>query len=318
MDRTDIVEKLKPIIERPDYCGFEAYLVSRNDHRLKRLNLSKENLQSSLKKDISLVIQERYISEDATYTGAENVADNQMKYYVVKQTDEYRPFDVSNWTTEDFSENHLDEFMGFIFAFRYDKQEIWCYQNRRSTTVTNRKNTNKFARIKRFDDGCIFEEQTEKIVSFAHVIDIMIIDDHLITGDVALLERSFDFQVFIHQKAREAADSVAATNLFSGMDKLNDYLASEAKSHRPYRKKMMKALDSPVLQMTPEALFEKVSTLPRWKGKFRDPVDGVIPIETNKEIELMIDLLVERFTVSPVSGQEYDTEVKKKAEEITT
>ncbi len=28
----------------------------------------------------------------------------------------------------------------------------------------------------------------------------------------------------------------------------------------------------------------------------------------------MIDLITERFTVSEVSGQEYDTEVKKKAE----
>lgn len=29
----------------------------------------------------------------------------------------------------------------------------------------------------------------------------------------------------------------------------------------------------------------------------------------------MIDLLIERFTVSQVTGQEYDTEVKKKAED---
>jgi hypothetical protein len=30
----------------------------------------------------------------------------------------------------------------------------------------------------------------------------------------------------------------------------------------------------------------------------------------------MIDLLSERFTVSEVTGQEYDTEVKKKADKI--
>ena len=46
---------------------------------------------------------------------------------------------------------------------------------------------------------------------------------------------------------------------------------------------------------------------------FRDPVDGAIPIDSVKEIETMIDLLAERFTISPVSEQEYDTEVKKKA-----
>lgn len=78
----------------------------------------------------------------------------------------------------------------------------------------------------------------------------------------------------------------------------------------------LKALDSPILQMSADTLIEKISTLPRWKGKFKDPVDGMIPIENVKEIESMIDLLIERFTVSEVSGQEYDTEVKKKAEEI--
>lgn len=90
-------------------------------------------------------------------------------------------------------------------------------------------------------------------------------------------------------------------------------------SFRSYKgKKILKALDSPVLQMSSHDLFEKLSSLPRWKGKFRDPIDGVIPIGTNKEIELMIDLLIERFTISAVTGQEYDTEVKRKADNIQT
>ena len=78
---------------------------------------------------------------------------------------------------------------------------------------------------------------------------------------------------------------------------------------------MMRAMNSPVLSMTAEALFLKVSTVERWKGKFKDPVDGKIPIETFKEVESLIDLLDERYTVSEITGQEYDTDVKKKAEE---
>lgn len=174
------------------------------------------------------------------------------------------------------------------------------------------------ARLKHYDDGWVFEEQNEKIINFPHVIDILLIDGVIITADIGLLERSFDFQSFIHQKAKEAAEYVAVTQLFSGMDKLDEYLSSNAKSHKPFRKKMLKALDSPVLSMRSDDLWTKISSLPRWKGKFKAPVDGSIPIETNKEIEAMIDLLIERFTVSEVSGQEYDTEVKKKAEEIET
>lgn len=318
MERPEIVKKLKPIIEKPDACGFEVYLVTKTEPRLKKLNLSVEDLQVNLKNDISAVIRERYLDDDVIYTGAENVADNQVKFYVIQQNSEYKPFDVNIWTSEEFKEEQLNEFMGFIFHFRYDRQDIWCYQNRRSTTVTNRRRSNLLARIKRYDRGWIFEEQIEKIVSFAHAIDILILDGNLITSDVRLLERSFDFQIFIHQKAKEAVERIAETQLFSGMDKLGEYLASDAKSHNSYRKKVIKALDSPVLKMSSDALIEKVTTLPRWKGKFKDPVDGVIPITSVKEIEALIDLLAERFTVSPVSGQEYDTEVKKKAEEITS
>lgn len=70
--------------------------------------------------------------------------------------------------------------------------------------------------------------------------------------------------------------------------------------------------------MVSETNIEKVTTLPRWKGKFRAPINGAIPIDSVKEIEALFDLLAERFTVSPVSGQEYDTEVKKKAEVIVS
>lgn len=316
MDKTEIVRKLKPIIESPDECGFEAYLVARTEPRLKKLNLSIADLQLTLKRDILAMIQERYLDDNSVYTGAENVADNQVKFYIVEQNEEYQPFNLDTWTKEDFKEEQLNDFMGFLFHLRYDQQDVWCYQNRRSTTVTNRKKTNLLARLKHFDDGWIFEEQNERIISFVHAIDILILDKYLITSDIRLLERSFDFQVFIHQKAKEVAEKVAETKLFSGMDKLNEYLSSDVKSHKPYRKKILKVLDSPVLQMTSDALIKKVTTLPRWSGKFRNPINGVIPIDSNKEIEAMIDLLAERFTESPVSGQEYDTEVKKKAAKI--
>lgn len=317
MERPEIIEKLKPIIERPDSCGFEVFLVTKTEPRLKKLKLSVADLQANLKKDISSVIQERYLADDAVYSGTESVADNQIKFYVIEQNQEYKPFDVNEWTSEEFKEEHLNEFMGIFFHFRYDQQEVWCYQNRRSITITNRRRSSLLARIKRYDDGWIFEEQTERIVNFAHAIDIIVLDGNLITSDVGLLERSFDFQNFIDHKAKEVAERVAETQLFSGVDKLNEYLASDAKSHKRYRKKLMKALDSPVLQMTSEALVEKVTTLPRWMGKFREPINGAIPIDSVKEIESLIDLLSERFTVSPVTGQEYDTEVKKKAEAIT-
>ena len=316
MNKDVIVNKLKPIVEQPKSCGFEAYLLAKTEPRLKKLNLSRNGLHEDLKMDLIDIIQDRFLSKDAIFAREEDLGDNQAKFYVIEQVEAYRPFDINSWKVDDFAEKNLDDFMGFLFCFRYGHQDIWCYQNKRNTTITNHRKTNTLARILRYDNGLLFENQNDNIVSFAHVIDIIILDNNLITSDIGLLERSFDLQTFIQNKARIAAKSVAESNLFSGMDKLNQYLLSDSKSHKPYRKKMMKALDSPVLQMTTIDLYSKLSTLSRWKDKFRCPVDGRIPIESVKEVESMIDLLIERFTVSEVTGQEYDTEVKKKAESI--
>lgn len=66
-------------------------------------------------------------------------------------------------------------------------------------------------------------------------------------------------------------------------------------------------LSIPAFNSIQEAGFES-------QGRIKKPVDGRIPIETKDDIEAMIDLLIERFTKSEVSGQEYDTIVKRKVE----
>ena len=101
MDKIEIISKLEPLIEKTDICGFEAYLVSRAEPRLKKLKMSVDNLQQNLKRDITTVIKERYLAEDATYTDADNIADNQVKFYIVEQNDEYKPFNVDTWEKED-------------------------------------------------------------------------------------------------------------------------------------------------------------------------------------------------------------------------
>ncbi len=274
MDKTEINRKLRMIVENPDACGFSAYLASRREPRLKELRLSRDKLHESLKTDMIGVLRDKYLSEDAVYTGAENAADDQHKFYIVEQTDEYKPFDLDKWEREEFKEEHLEDFMGVFFHFRYDQQDVWCYQNKRSVTVTNRKKTGTFARLMRYDKGWFLEEQKERVFNFTHAIDIIVMEGNVITDDIRLLERSFDFQKFINEKAKKAADRIDAAKLFTGMDILAEYLDSDARSHRPYRKKLMKALDSPVLEMSVEDLYAKVSTLPRWKNKFGNWLTG--------------------------------------------
>lgn len=112
MEKEEIVKKLHPIIDDLGKCGFEVYLVSRTEPKLKKLQLSKEGLHKNLKADIANVIKEQYIIDEAIYAGAECISDNQVKFYVIEQNEQYNPFDVDSWTKEDFKEEQLDDFKG--------------------------------------------------------------------------------------------------------------------------------------------------------------------------------------------------------------
>lgn len=144
----------------------------------------------------------------------------------------------------------------------------------------------------------------------------IVINDSIITDNIQMMERNFDFQVFIAEKARAVVASIAESGFFSNVNKLDEYLSRGGKRQKTYYKKMMRALNSPVLSLSIEELILKISTIERWHRKFKEPVNGKIPIDTFKEVESLIDLLDERYTKSEVTGQEYDTDVKKKAANV--
>jgi len=314
-------ESIKPILDNlvTQTCGFEVFAVTKDSPRMKKIDLTETGedggLKGVLKNMILGIIREHYLAEDATYISAERVADNQNKFYVIQQTEEYKPFEFLAGKQEEFKAEHLKDITGFVFVFRFGTQTVSCFQKSRNVTVPNRKGTGIVTKLLCEDRRMILDQQKESLITITKAIDALIIDDLIITDNIKMMERSFDFLLFVSQKAKEAAANVAQSGFFSNTSKLDEYLSRPGGKRKTYYKKMMRALDSPVLLMTAEELFLKVTTVERWKGKFRDPVDGKIPIETFKEVESLIDLLDERYTISEVTGQEYDTDVKKKAKE---
>ena len=72
----------------------------------------------------------------------------------------------------------------------------------------------------------------------------------------------------------------------------------------------------PVATMSKERLLEKLRTVERWKNVF-EIQDAQVYLRTFSDVENIIDLFTERYTKSEVTGQEYDTSVKDKAEPIS-
>ena len=312
MDKKEIVNSMKRLIDHHDLYGFEAYLVTDSEPQLKRLNLERNSLLPTLKEEIYEAIKEQYPLNAKDYANVKDVADNQEKYFMIEQDDDFYPFLINKWKTESFKEEHLNIFKGILFCFEYSGNRVWCYQNKRSITVTNRRKRNVLAYIKPYDNGVIFEEQKEKLVSFSRVVDMLIIDGIIITSNIKLLERSFEFDQLIKKKSKDVANTVYNKGFLTELKILEEYLDADVKSHIPYRKKMMKAVDSPILDMKVSDLKAKLTTVPRWKGVFSLDPKGKIEIKNYKDVKSVIDLFYERYTKSEVSDQEYDTDVKRK------
>lgn len=94
------------------------------------------------------------------------------------------------------------------------------------------------------------------------------------------------------------------------MDKLQEYVQRQNKK---YAKKMMQIHKFPVATMSKAGLVERLLTVERWRGVFEIQEEQVY-LRNYTDVENIIDLFTERYTKSEVTGQEYDTEVKNKAE----
>lgn len=137
----------------------------------------------------------------------------------------------------------------------------------------------------------------------------MVIDDEIISDNTELLQRNFAFQDFIKVTAIKAVSDIQSLGLISNMDKLSDYIS---RSKPIYARKMMRIKNSKVINKTKEELYQRVTTLPRWRGKFDiDTENKQIILSTYTQVENLIDLLDERYTRSDVTDEEYDTGAKK-------
>lgn len=91
--------------------------------------------------------------------------------------------------------------------------------------------------------------------------------------------------------------------------KVADYIS---RSKLTYAKKMLRIKNSKVLTKSKEELYLKITTLPRWSGKFDlDEETHTIVLRNYGQVENLIDLLDERYTRSDVTDEEYDTSAKK-------
>lgn len=309
---------LQEAVQNKEQCGFSAYIVTKSGSKLREMILDEgklnrnDNYKKTVRNVLLNVIEEKYLSEGAVYVSGINIADNQNKFYIINQDEEYKPFEYLKVNLSDipaFRFDQINDAMGIAFWFRIAGKDFWAYQHLWSIMVPNKKKNNLLSRIQKYENQDCFVEQTEPLITIASKIDLLVIQDFIITSDIGLMQKSFGFQDFIVATANKSIGQIKNKQLVANPEKLVEYI-NRGKTSK-YAKKMMRIADSKVLELTSEKLMEKVHTLDRWSDKFEEDEDGLIVLNTFQQVESLIDLLDERYTRSDVTDQEYDTDVKQ-------
>lgn len=317
-----IREKLLDYVNNLNQCGLEAFVVTKNTPRLKTMSLYEmpneqgKNFRTILKEMFFSIIEEQFLPQETEYADGRQLADNQHKYLIFEQGGNFQPFGFLNDNNEeaDFVSEDLEDASGLVFKLRKDEDTIWLYQHLWGIMVPNRKKTNLMARLLRFENQVVFSEQSESLLTIARKIDILIMDNCLITNNATLLQRNFGFQDYIFQTAQQVIQSISQKELVLNTNKLNEYVERGGGKSK-YAKKMMRIGSSKVFSLTHEQLINKVNSLERWRGKFKiDQNTNQIMLTTYSDVESLIDLFDERYTRSDVTDTEYDTDVKIVAE----
>ena len=318
-------EVLSSFCQEADHCGFEAYIVTKESPRLRRIILQDRLADSedevSFKKQIKNmlleVLAEKYVQPDVEYAPATSIADRQHKMYVIPQTVQgYAPFSFLSDNSQDFCDADLQDATGIAFAYRKQGVTLWLYQHLWAVLIPNKKKSNLLARIMHFENNIVFDEQKESLLTISKKIDLVVLDNNIITSNIPLMQKSFGFQDYIRATAERTITRITERGFVSNPDKLLEYINRE-NGKAKYAKKLMRIVDSKVLLMTPGNLVERISSVERWRGMFVvNESNNTIELQTYVHVERFIDLLDERYTKSEITNTEYDTDVKKEASPV--
>lgn len=318
-----IKEQLAEFNANREQCGFEVFIVTKDEPRLHMVSFSDSNTEGkiSFKKAIKNmlfdVFAEKFLLPDIEYALASAVADNQRKMYCIPQVEgAYSPFSFLSSESLDFVEEDLRNATGLAFAFRRGEETLWLYQHLWAILVPNKKKVNIMARITKMENGFIFHEQKEPLLTIARKVDLVVLNGTIITENITLMQKSFGFRDYIRIVAQQTVAKIERQGIVYNSEKLSEYIA-RGNGNTKYAKKFMRIADSAVLKMPPEHLIGQIKTVERWEGVFSlNEAEDAIELKTFGDVEHLIDLLDERYMKSEITGEEYDTDVKKKADPV--
>lgn len=187
---------------------------------------------------------------------------------------------------EDFGEMGLDKvYQKYFSAFTREEFD--------AALLRRRQNIKEFTEI-------------SDIVQIDSRADVIIFSSSVVTAKMDLMQRFFGFEQYIRAGAQKTIEIIRDLDI---VDSLEKFVAFENKSKLTNAKKLLKAKNSPVLQMKKNDLLENLKKHSRYKTMFKFEEDHIV-ISSQKEAAAFIKMLNDDIVRSELTGKEYDSSSK--------
>lgn len=305
MTKEEIQASIKSIMFSGSVCGIEIYACLRDEsgYQTKKIRAT-DKLLSSTKDKVAGFINCTYLADDAEFDTSENIADNKKEFYEISLIENYRPFiflDDAEKRTEYYSESDRNKLSGFLFRINLNDKYFWVYQHIYSVSRIDR-SKNVIALFV----GDTYDEIDSDIVQIDSRADVIIFSSSVVTAKMDLMQRFFGFEQYIRAGAQKTIEIIRDLDI---VDSLEKFVAFENKSKLTNAKKLLKAKNSPVLQMKKNDLLENLKKHSRYKTMFKFEEDHIV-ISSQKEAAAFIKMLNDDIVRSELTGKEYDSSSK--------
>lgn len=299
--------KIESIINSEKGFGFEAYACIKKGEKLEGIKFIIEDKDDNSFKNaicdkITQCCKDKYLYEGFDLKQIDDLYDNTNSLFEIPQNETYSPFlFLNNLSDETFNDTDKPYLFGFIFRFNIGKKEFFAYQQVYPVTVPQKKKGTFL-----YSKNNVYKEFTKELLRIDYRIDLLIIEDSIIAGNIKLLQSKFGFEMFIRNESKSTLDLITKMDIIENMEKL---CAFEGKEKLTNAKKLMKIKKSPVLSMDKNILIKNLQTLPRYKEKLTI-IDNKIKIRTNKDIEVLLKILNDDYLKSELTGKPYESSNK--------
>lgn len=137
--------------------------------------------------------------------------------------------------------------------------------------------------------------------------DFLLHSNKVFLRNFRALEILFKFNKLLAQRAKDYADTLDP--FIADFEKLDERIEAS----RGVATKLMKMQreGSPVAELAPEELEERVNRLPYYNRKLKFNEEGKIMLTTNREVNDLLRMLNDDYVVSPLTNEDYEARSKK-------